>query len=459
MPLQHALKFFVEDADLDDTLTQYVCQAVAGGQGGLVIAKPARWRTLAHRLSSNGLSGNATLTENAHVERLLERGQLVFVDAQEARKELMVKGEPSRARFQTHFTELIDRMNETWPGVHVFDETGDLLASDAQFGPMRQLERMWSDSRRDTSFGLLSAYCLESFNEPADEQPFDNLCNSRTQVFAAGDSGGAEVARWQRHTAVLNRRLEETQAELEQTRDELDLERERHHQRSEYLGKFAHELRNPMAPVLCAVEMMNLRGDATNQRERGIIERQVSRLVDMVDDFLDVTRVVFERTELQKSHVELGDVIRLATQMAQSAIEDRGQRLHLDVEDADVVVEADPDRLATSLAKMLENAAIYTPEGGNVWLETQREAGSVAISIRDDGPGIDASLLDKVFEMFIQGEAEACVEGRGMGTGLTIARKIAELHGGAVAAYSDKSGEESGGKKGSEFVMRLPLDD
>lgn len=437
---QHVVKFFVEESDLYESLANYVREGLEADQGVLVAATRAHWTGLTLHLSNAGIQ----------IDQVIDRGQLAFLDAEEARDELMVKGQPSQERFQALVAQQASELIEQWSGLRVYDEIVDILAADSQFGPMRQLDEMWRALRRRGECSLFSGYRLENFGGAADEELFDKVCRAHQQVYAAGDAGGQEVARWQRRALALGRRLEEEREERKELEEDLERERARNQRKDEFVGKFAHELRNPLAPILSAIEMMNLRGDTTTERERGIIERQVTRLVDLVDDFVDASRVMFDRAEPQAERVETSDVIRRAIQRATPTMERRDQKLHVDVEQAGLSVSVDSHRLAQAVAEMLENAANFTPEGGNIWLHAQREAGSVAISVRDDGTGLDPALLADVFEMFVRGERSEGIEHRGLGLGLAMVRKIAEMHDGAVAAYSDGPGN------GSEFVMRLP---
>lgn len=435
---QHTAKFFVEESDLYDTLASFVGGGLNAGQGVIVAATRAHWKGLRLHLA------------NARVDfkEAIEADQLVFLDAEELRNVIMNRGTPDRRRFEELVGEHVAQMSQNWADVRVYDETVDILAADSQFGPMRQLEGYWEELRDRQDVALMSGYQLEHFGEFDEEEPFDNVCRAHQEVLAADGDGGRQVARWQRRAIVLSKRLEKAERAQEELEETLDEQRQRQRQVDEFMSRFAHELRNPLAPILTAIEMMNLRGDDSSKRERGIIERQVGRLVDLVNDHVEAFRVIFGDLDLEEQRVEASSVVREAVSRVAPLIESREQILHLDIDDSKLPIEADPERLALAIAEMLDNAARCSQPGQQIWLHARREAGSVAISVRDEGTGMEEELIGGVFDVFTRGER---VERHGLGLGLALVRKVIERHRGAVAAYSDGPG------KGSEFVVRLPL--
>jgi signal transduction histidine kinase len=435
---QHTAKFFVEESDLYNTLANFVREGLSDDQGVVVTATRSHWKGLRLHLAN----------AEVRIDEAIQQDQLVFLDAQELRNAIMVKGAPDQARFDETIGEQVARMVERWSQVRVYDETVDVLAADSQFGPMRQLEQLWEQLRSRHEFTLMSGYGLEHFGEFDEEEPFDNVCNAHQEVLAADDDGGRQVARWQRRAIVLSKRLEQEQRANRELEAALAEQRERQRRVDEFMGQFTHELRNPLAPILTAIEMMNLRGDDTNERERSIIERQVGNLVELVDDYLDAFRLTFGDVELQELRIEAAEVVGEAVAKVAPLIEERDVHLEVDVADSGLMLEADPQRLAQAIVQLIDNAARASKPGQGILLRAEREAGSVAISVRDEGAGMEPGLLDQAFEMFSRGERN---DYRGLGLGLALVHKVAKLHEGAVAAYSDGPG------RGSELVMRLPL--
>jgi signal transduction histidine kinase/DNA-binding response OmpR family regulator len=222
--------------------------------------------------------------------------------------------------------------------------------------------------------------------------------------------------------------------------------------KNEFLAMLAHELRNPLAPIRTAVEILRLRGRDLGRLEsaRDVIERQVTQLARLVDDLLDVSRVTSGKIRLQIQPLEMAAVIAHALETARPLFEARRQKLTVDLPPAKLWVMADLARLSQVLANLLNNAAKYTEEGGRVSLSARSEDGEIVVRVRDTGIGIPKEALPIVWELFTQVDRSLDRSQGGLGIGLTVVRRIVELHGGRVEALSDGPG------RGSEFVVRLP---
>ena len=225
--------------------------------------------------------------------------------------------------------------------------------------------------------------------------------------------------------------------------------------KDEFLAILGHELRNPLSPILTALELMRLRGSDALLKERTIIERQVQHVVRLVDDLLDVSRIARGKVELKKRSVELADILGKAIEMSSPLLEQRGHLLSVAVPRLGLTVLGDELRLAQVFSNILTNAAKYTPPGGRIEIAAEisgaGEDAMVVARIRDSGLGISADLLPHVFDLFAQGERAIDRSEGGLGLGLTIVRALVEQHDGTVVACSDGPG------KGSEFKVRLPL--
>jgi signal transduction histidine kinase/integral membrane sensor domain MASE1/ActR/RegA family two-component response regulator len=223
--------------------------------------------------------------------------------------------------------------------------------------------------------------------------------------------------------------------------------------KDEFLAMLAHELRNPLAPVRNALHV--LRSPAADAdaaaRARGVLERQVQHLTRLVDDLLDVSRVMRGRIELHKEPLDLGAAVARAVETVQPLMDARGHELTVELPAEPVPLEADLVRLAQVFANLLHNAAKYTEPGGDIRLSAAREDAGVVVRVRDNGVGIAADLLPHVFELFVQADRSIARSHGGLGIGLTVVRRLVEMHGGSVTAHSD------GPDRGSEFVVRLPV--
>jgi PAS domain S-box-containing protein len=223
--------------------------------------------------------------------------------------------------------------------------------------------------------------------------------------------------------------------------------------KNEFLAVLAHELRSPLAPMRNALEMMRGADGEPVRRDqaRGIIERQLVHLTRIVDDLLDMARITRNELELRLEQVTLGAVLGQALETTRPLLDAAGHRLHTSLPDADLVLHADPQRLAQLFANLLANAAKYTPPRGDVWLSAVRQGSEVVVSVRDSGVGFDAPAAERIFDMFARANESERLTQDGLGIGLTLARRVVELHAGTIDARSDGRG------RGAEFRVRLPL--
>jgi signal transduction histidine kinase/integral membrane sensor domain MASE1 len=223
--------------------------------------------------------------------------------------------------------------------------------------------------------------------------------------------------------------------------------------KDEFLAILGHELRNPLAPLRNAAEILAVRAadDPAIARIQQIIERQVRHMVRLVDDLLDVSRITRGRVELRRERVAMADVVARAAEAARPLMEERGHELSADLPTEPVTVDGDPVRLEQALGNLLQNAARYTEGHGHIAVSLAREGGEAVIRVTDDGIGIAPEMLERVFELFVQGERPRHRSAEGLGIGLTLVRNLVEIHGGRVSARSEGPG------RGSEFIVRLPL--
>jgi PAS domain S-box-containing protein len=220
--------------------------------------------------------------------------------------------------------------------------------------------------------------------------------------------------------------------------------------KDEFLAMLGHELRNPLSPILTALQLMKLRGGDGSERERTVIERQVNHLTRLVDDLLDVSRIARGKVELKEETVEMAEVVATAIEMASPLLEQRTHTLSVQVARRGLAVEGDPTRLSQVVSNLLTNAAKYTPPGGQILIRATDDGGDVVLRVRDTGIGIAPDVLSRIFDPFVQeGHAVDRAQG-GLGLGLTIVRNLIERHRGSVSVHSDGLG------RGSEFVVRLP---
>jgi PAS domain S-box-containing protein len=227
--------------------------------------------------------------------------------------------------------------------------------------------------------------------------------------------------------------------------------------KDEFLATLAHELRGPLAPLASALEILKrAQLDADGDGEplshaRATMDRQLGQMVRLVDDLLDVSRISQGRLELRRERVELTDVVDQAVEACQALADHLGHQLNVSLPSEPVILDADPVRLAQVLGNLLHNACKYTEPGGRIDLSAERQGSDVAISVTDTGIGIPAEALPKVFEMFAQVDGALERSQGGLGIGLTLVRRLVEMHGGTVEVQSE------GRNRGSQFTVRLPM--
>ena len=219
-------------------------------------------------------------------------------------------------------------------------------------------------------------------------------------------------------------------------------------QKDEFLAMLGHELRNPLAPIATATELMRLHGDH-HARERQVIERQVAHLSRLVEDLLDVARIARGQVELKRVAVEISALVTHAVELASPLVAARAHRLSVDVPSHGLCVDGDASRLAQVIGNLLNNAAKYTADGGQLEIRAVLKGGDVVLSVRDNGPGISAELLPRVFDLFVQGKRALDRPEGGLGLGLAIVKNLVALHGGSVSVRNRTRG-------GSEFSVHLP---
>ncbi len=229
--------------------------------------------------------------------------------------------------------------------------------------------------------------------------------------------------------------------------------READRRKSEFLATLAHELRNPLAPLRNGLQVIRLAGhdhEAVDQA-RAMMERQLGHMVRLIDDLLDLSRITNGKIELRRERIELRAAVQDAVETSRPLVEELGHELTVRLPSQPIPVEADRTRLAQVFANLLNNAAKYTPRGGHITLTVEQQGSDAVVKVRDDGIGIAADVLPRIFEMFSQVDGSLERAQGGLGIGLNLVRGLVERHGGRVEAYSD------GPSRGSEFVVRLPV--
>jgi PAS domain S-box-containing protein len=229
--------------------------------------------------------------------------------------------------------------------------------------------------------------------------------------------------------------------------------READRRKDEFLATLAHELRNPLAPIRIGLEIMRLAGNDQTAVEgvRTMMERQLEHFIRLVDDLLDLSRISTGKIKLHKERIDLAAAVYSALETCDPLVKQFDHELILRVPETPLYVDADETRLAQALCNLLTNAAKFSDRGGRIWLTAAQEGGEALVSVKDTGVGIPPHMLPKVFEMFTQVDRSLEKSHGGLGIGLSIVKRLVEMHGGTVEARSEGQGS------GCEFLIRLPI--
>jgi len=341
--------------------------------------------------------------------------------------------------------------------VQILESISDAFyAVDAEFRftyVNRKAEELWGRRRED----LLGRKLWEEFPQALGSKPYEMHVKVMREL---------KPVQFETHSPILGIWLDvslypDTNAGLacyfrdisERKRAEEAL-RDADRRKDEFLAVLGHELRNPLAPLRSGVELLELARDRPELLEgiRVMMARQLGHLVHLVDDLLDLSRITRGDIQLQQATLDLHTVVTAAVELAKPFIVERGHRLTVDAPADTVHVFGDFERLTQVISNLLSNAAKYTSPGGAIALRVQSSDGNALVRVRDTGFGIPVERLDDIFEMFTQvPEHRAHMGGGGLGIGLALSRRLAELHGGTLEAASNGLGS------GSEFTLRLPL--
>ena len=329
---------------------------------------------------------------------------------------------------------------------------GDWTVRGGRLAKRKDGSRFWANvlitALRDQD-GTINGYLKITQDLTERKESEERLRQANANLESRVEERTAELASTNRQLAAANSRLQSEVIERQHAEEAL---KEADRRKNEFIAMMSHELRNPLACLRNALLLMELQGeDGDGAGEtHAMMERQVEQLTGIVDDLLDVSRIVRGRFELRKSRVAFGDLIGRAVDAIRAVIDSHGHELDISLPPEPLFVEGDSTRLVQVLTNLLENAALYQKGPGKIWLSARREGDRVVVRVRDAGMGIEPSLLPHVFETFVQDERPLARTQGGMGIGLTLVRRLVELHGGTVTAESEGRG------RGSEFVVRLP---
>ncbi len=285
------------------------------------------------------------------------------------------------------------------------------------------------------------------------QKPIENdVLRSKADVFFDLFAQRAEVSRQRDELEQISRENERLLQESREIAAQLQHADKR---KDEFLATLAHELRNPLSPILSGVQLLSMMADEKEPEEsremREMIERQVHHMVRLVDDLLEVSRITSGKIQIESSRIRLVDVVKQAVETSRPNVEANRHEIAIHSPDEVYFVEGDMTRLTQVFSNLINNAARYTPEGGQIDVLIQRKGDNASVTVKDNGIGIPKEMLEKVFELFIQLNRHRKQSVSGLGIGLALVKRIVELHNGSVSVTSEGEG------LGSEFSVTLPL--
>ena len=453
---EHFVQFYEADAFLLNSLGEYTAAALKAGEAAIVVATGAHRDELEARLREQGLD----------VAAAAGCGQLVLRDAAETLSKFMVDGSPDDALFDEIVGDLVARAGEGRPRVRIYGEMVALLWAEGNYDGAIRLEELWNDLQRKHAFALFCAYPMQGFAGEGPGRGLSNVCTTHSRVIPAESYAAlADTDERLREIILLQQQARSLEAEVAERRKAEELLRSAlvreqaarleaesaTRLKDEFLATVSHELRTPLSAILGWSAMLRTGKFDQPAVERALetIERNARTQAQLVEDILDVSRIVTGRLRLELRAVELSSVIEAAVESVRPAAEAKSIRIDLLFDYVGALV-CDPVRLQQVMWNLLSNAVKFTPVGGRVTVSLRREDSRFLIGVSDTGEGVSEEVLPYVFDRFRQADGRTTRRHGGLGLGLSIVRHLVELHGGTVGAQSPGVG------RGTTFTVELP---
>jgi signal transduction histidine kinase/ActR/RegA family two-component response regulator len=453
---EHFVQFYEENAFLLNSLSSFICAGLCAGEACIVVA------TKEHRDELEALMLNSGLD----VAGARSSGQYVALDAAETLSKLMFEGQPEPGRFAEIIGGIIAGASEGRPRVRIFGEMVALLWADGKHEAAISLEGLWNNLGKTHTFSLFCAYPMNGFNGEEFAAPLGHVCTAHTRVIPAeGYSALNNVDDRLRTIIELQQKASSLEAEIAERKqveerlrvsllqEQLARAEAEHANRlkDEFLATVSHELRTPLNAIIGWSHMLRegRLDEATVRRAVETIERNAKSQAQLVEDILDVSRMITGKLRLNTNVVDVASVINAAIDCVQLAADSKGIKLEITVDPSARRVSGDESRLQQIVWNLLSNAIKFTPSGGRVSVKLERAGSHAQLSVSDTGEGIKPDFLPYIFDRFRQADGTSTRRHGGLGLGLAIVRHLVELHGGTVQAESAGSG--------ATFRVRLPL--
>ncbi|CAH2903510.1 MAG: Chemotaxis protein methyltransferase CheR (EC [uncultured Paraburkholderia sp.] len=444
----HFVQFYESDTGLMEDVGRFLLRALNAGGSAIAI-------TTADHLASL----TSWLDAKQSARTAYDAGKvLILLDAHATLERFMVDGWPDETRF---VSTVVAKAAQRGEPLHAFGEMVALLCEQGQGEAALRLEELWNRLAERHRFSLFCGYPDKLFPSAEHTPLFRHICHAHHHVLPGSALRNAGNKELHLRLALAEQRARSLEDEMnrrkaaEHQRDTdrevlLSELREANGAKDAFLAMLGHDLRNPRAPIVSALELMERRGTDSTARERAVIQRHVDHLARLVDDLLDVSRMIRGNVELDRQLVDVHEVVVKAVEMTRVLVQRRAHRLNIEVDGA-LKCLADPARLVQAIANLLINAARYTEPGGVITVSAAgTDADTLRIGVRDTGIGIAPDALPRIFDILYQGTQTIDRAHGGLGIGLALARNFVELHGGHVEAASGGRG------CGSQFTIVLP---
>ena len=447
----HVVQFYDQDEFLNDTMVQFLGGGLAEGDSLIVVVVPARREAFERNLTSRGFD----------VQSLSDSGQLTLLDANEVLAQFMVGSRLDRARFETLAHGLLEKVLSRRKGakLRIFGEMVDLLCQAGNPEAAVQLEEMWNDMAAVHPFSLLCGYSMSSFQKVADAKAFESVCSRHSHVLPTeGYSGldGAEarlreIGTLQQRGRALENEIERRKDLEKRLREALEREVLQSRMKDEFLATVSHELRTPLNAILGWAAMMRVDPSLDVSKALETIERNARAQGRLIEDVLDMSRIITGQLKVDRNPIDLATVIRTALEVVSPTARAKEIRLEARIDVDPCPFYGDSDRLQQIFWNLLSNALKFTPSDGRIEVRLAQAGPSIEVQVIDTGRGIAPEFLPHIFERFRQADSSTTRAERGLGLGLAIVRYLVELHGGTIRAHSDGEG------LGARFVLKLPV--
>jgi len=455
---EHFVQFYEADSFLLNSLSDFVGTGLRAGNGVVVVGTKARRQGLDESLRQGGLDLSAFRAS----------GHYLPLDAAQTLSQFMIGQLPDRARFTDVVGGIIERAGRGRRELRAFGEMVALLWEAGNYEGAIRLEELWNDLQKTHSFSLFCAYPMKESDSAARVKPFTDICAHHTRIIPAEsymtlnnpDDRLGQIVELQRRSKWLEAEVKERERTEKRLRISLQAEQTARAQaetasrmKDEFLGTVSHELRTPLNAIIGWSHMLRTGklDEGTAAHALAIIDRNAKAQAQLIEDILDVSRVITGKVRLASEPVDIASVINIVVESAQLAAESKGIHLEVILDPLAQHIVGDFSRLQQVVWNLLGNAIKFTPSGGRVTVRLSRLDRSMEICVSDTGEGISAAFLPFVFDRFRQADGSQTRSHGGVGLGLAIVRHLVELHGGAVRAESPGLG------CGATFTITLPI--